>query len=441
MKKFISPVLVFAAVFVICCAFLPYTIICRENFGLFLNTPDYFRTMFSGSLPVCNIIADFAAQFFRYKFIGPAIIAGITTATFLLLRFCLSRFGLRADSACALIAGAAFFSVADGKLQIGIFVLLISACAAFLSMIFLKKREKKSVGLLDTILAAVAIAAVCLFICFNPSVKRVERWSKIEYGSYVQDWDLVIKTATPERCEKDRMMIPFALLAHNCKGELADKMFRYPIVSEEDLSSEGVNSFQGYFFAAMLYRELGSPNEAVHQLFQASTTFRHTSCFLELRELISNYYQMGNYTLARKYCGILAKSSCHKRYVEYFTDLMAGLEDVPANNAEENSLVGQISHVQASNILILSEAGINSKIAAERYLCHLLAQKDLTAFSSAFSIVADYYATVPRYFQEALAVLGAYKDKISTSVIEQYAAIALGQEVATEDTYWYYLNR
>lgn len=439
MKRLAIPVLVFVAVMLTCCLALPYTIIWKESIGLFLNTPDFMREVGGSSLPLSSLIAAFLTQFFRYRIIGPAVIAALITIIFLLARFATRRLGLRCDSVCAAIAGAAFYLTASGRLEMGVLMLLICAAAAVVAAIFFKKKPFGKTGALDMTVSAVVIVACVTAIAFKPGIKRFEDWCAIEYGCYVSDWDLVLSRATPEKCEDDRMMTPFALLALNCKNELADKMFSYPVSGEEDLHTEGVSSFQGYLFDALLYRELGSVNEWVHGLWQAACSTPHTNCFLLLRELVASNYSSGNYTLARKYCDILSRSNCHKRFTGRYYSLMEGLEDAPADSTAESATALMMSHTPVTNLISLSEIGIDSPIAPDRLFCSLLARKDLDSFALLFPAAADRYQRMPRHYQEALAVLDILPEKVSPEVRAEYERFRGGEK--NKNSFWYYLMK
>ena len=65
MRKWITPVLLFAAVFLVSRVCQPFTLICQEYEGLFLNTPDAWTRAFAQPWPLSGIVSDFLIQFYR----------------------------------------------------------------------------------------------------------------------------------------------------------------------------------------------------------------------------------------------------------------------------------------------------------------------------------------------------------------------------------------
>ena len=373
MKKHIITIIVFAAAFIVSLTRQHYTLLNQEALGLFLWTPDYLRDIFSEAWPISNLAGSFALQFFRIKFVAEALTAAIVTAIFLICRAILRRFGIGRDSISALCAAAAWAVVALSETPATGFKILFCALAALLiCTLVTRKKELAQKGWGDIILSAAIIAAGATFVCTSGKVRLNEQWATVEIASAGHNWDAVLKVATPQVTQKERLMLPYALLALNGKGQLSARIGEYPVEGPEDLDTEGLNTRRAYQFSNVLYECLGCPNEAMHQAFQAACFLPHTSSFRTLRQLVIYNYTIGDYGLVRKYCEILSHSSCHKAFIRQFEKLMA--EGEPRDISGENLSyeAGLITHDQRYNIVNLRNAGIESDIALDRFRAYLM---------------------------------------------------------------------
>ena len=117
-------------------------------------------------------------------------------------------------------------------------------------------------------------------------------------------WDKVLSVATPAAAAEDRVLIPYALLAHSERGTLPQNIFRYPVLGPEDIDLEGELTRHGYYFTSLVNECMGCTNEAIHNTFQAACTTPYGTSFGTLRQLIKFNIASGNKAMARKYCDV-----------------------------------------------------------------------------------------------------------------------------------------
>lgn len=282
----------------------------------------------------------------------------------------------------------------------------------------------------------VLVGATFLSLALNGKVKERENNATLRVAAVMSDWDRVLAIATPERAAADPDVMPYAFLALGEKGRLGSELFKYPVQSPDDfdfgLSEE--NEVR-YYFNSILYQTLQCPNEAIHSDFQLATYEAHGQSFLVLRRLLSNYYQIGNYELARKYAAVLSRSTLHGQYARYFTESMASGTPREPDSLAFRKVVPLITRDELSNLIMLGAGGINAPAAVDRVLCLLLLQRDMERFQAIFTSVRDRYTSpqgngsargtsIPRYYEEALMTLGL-TDGVSEQTRQRYADFQL----------------
>lgn len=389
-KDRLVPVLLFAAVFVAEFILRRHTFLQKEYFSLFLNTPDYWNELWNGPHPLSTLAGDFIAQFYRIAWVGPALVALAATLCFLLLRLFMRHF------------------------QIPL---------------------------------AALVFAVLLIAALLPKSRERERWARVEYGSWMQQWDKVIAAATPEAAAKDRVLIPYALLAFSQEGTLPANLFRYPVTGPQDIDLEGEITRHGYFFSQMNAECLGCTNEAIHHAFQTACTTPHGMSLGTLRQLIKYNIASGNLAMARKYCDILEKNPMNAATAraarKYIATLPAG-SHLDAGPSEKAAVV---SHNTFQTLRAMAQEGLFDQAAADRSRCLLLLQRDLRNFTASIPEGEDI-AALPLCYQQALCLVADadVQRKISPAVIqafqsymEAYNQIRMKEEDPIQPgTYWEY---
>ena len=406
MRRFLTPLLLFIGVFLAEQLLQEYTYFYQEFDGLFLWSTDYLSQMFRSSLPLSGIIGDFLTQFFRYRFVAPALSALEVVLVFLLVRSILARFRMGWDVLAVFLACAAWLAIAfSPTAKTGVAILLFLIPVFLLSRLLPKRETSPLKGWAEVAGTLILLAGVGLFLSFSSRISSREKTATLRTAVATSDWDTVLSVATPEAVQEDRSMLPFAMMALGLKGQIGDRIFDYDIQSQDDFDmNEQEDSYVSLFFRGFLYDNLQCPNEAVHNFFQLATVQRHGQSYLVLRQLVADHYKQGNFTLARKYLAILSKSSCHGRFIRYYEDLLDKGTPRAADSLDFRKNVPLMSHDPFYNLFTLDANGFRTQFLIDRVLCTLLIREDLYKFKTLFLSVKDNYPVVPKYYQRALAM-------------------------------------
>ena len=450
MKKVVVPVLVTVLALVLSLLFQPSTLVFQEYEGLFLAAPDYFTWLWSQPFPLSQLVSDFVTQFYRFG-IGPVIVAVWVLAAYFLGRGIWPKaFAGGVLAACAEWLALAFFPTAKAGV-------IVFWCLLILWILTRFVRVRASLpGRWDLTACGVLLLASALLVAFHPSIVRRERWSRVKRSIVTSRWDDVLKAASPKATEKDRELLPFALLAMGEKQQLGERMFQYPVAEENDfdmcLEDDYANSL---FFRAFLYHRLNCPHEACHELFQLATQQQHGTSALVLRQLVTEYYLLGDYTLAEKYCKVLERSSTHRAFVRTFRQFMAQGEPAPADSAAARGRIDLITKNPSYNLMLLQDNGLFADSTTDRLYATLLLQRRLDVFGTFVQkrlMHEAYYP--PVHYLEALQVL--FEENPSFSRFEfpiiappqmkRFQNFLSGVGVRTPeeqkerfgDTYWFY---
>jgi hypothetical protein len=369
MRKWITPVLLFAAVFLVSRVCQPFTLICQEYEGLFLNTPDAWTRAFAQPWPLSGIVSDFLVQFYRDPLYGALISAALITGVFLLLRGICTRVGFAWDSLPALGAGVVWFFLARASAPKPAVAVLLLLLVPWLLSFFLKKRSGKA-WKPDLALALVLVHLAAAVTIFSPAVQRNERFSRVKRDALFGVWDDLLKTVPPSVAQDDPELLPFALLALSGKEQLGNRIQEYPVIDENDLDMVYYDGNKEYYtsllFKACLYQYLGCYNEAIHNYYQWATQLDKGTSFVVLRRLVELYYLLGNYTLMEKYCRILDKSAANGTYVRHFRALSAAGTPAESSSVRERASLPVISHDPLYNLIQLERMGFSTPMLRDR---------------------------------------------------------------------------
>lgn len=372
MKKFIVPVLLAVAVYLVTLYCQAFTILRQEGLGLFLNVPDFYRALLFDPFPVSNLIGSFLVQFYSNIYVGTAIVTAMVVLIYFIARALLRRFGVSVEPLNVLLACVAWFFIAKAaNPSMGIAIILLSAIVlAAASLIFHRKDIRPGLpAVLNIGGAAAIILGAALLIKFNPTIKDGEKWSKIEFAAVQGEWDYLLKYATPEEARKDMSVVPYALMALNAQGRLANEIGDYPLLENYGLDYGDEVSYKRALFDAVLYSNLGCHNEAIHRTHQCGDFLPHCTSFRTLRMLVQENYAVGDSLLVVKYCDILDRSTLHRSFTSYYREHPCA-QRTP-NTAEESSKAPLITTKYPSfTMLQIGNAGIESGMAMERYYAY-----------------------------------------------------------------------
>lgn len=393
------PVAIVAIVWYVTLPILRYTLLMQEQKGLFLMTPDYFREVLSGSWPITTLISDFLVQFYSKPVLG-SLLTGLIVAKVYLMVYTIFRFTSFRQIVGGIGAALTWIAIAHANTpHTGVVILMFTFLAALLST-FLPYR-KNSITWKSGIFQATTVMALFLgsaaILVSDRELNQKEKWYAVEYTARVHDWDLVLAIATPELCRKDQSFVPYALLALNAKGMLAEKMFDYPITGPESLGDIGEMNWSGYSLRSQIHEVIGCPNEAIHLTCQMGMALPHGTGLGLLRQLIRLEIESGQYSLARKHAAILSRNPMNRKYSESALKMVKKAEKT-VDSSHTDSYTPSYSDLMISNNAIYNLSGIISHCpsatdaARERLLCHLLLSGDMTSFNA---LLKEYSGNIP----------------------------------------------
>ena len=197
--------------------------------------------------------------------------------------------------------------------------------------------KKSAYWILPLILLGVTPLAYSQQVSFIPFEQRYTEWSD-EYfapltSKFNQDGELVKKMvclSNEQRWEDllyrehvksyamrgSGIALRYALLAESALGTLPDNLLDYPINDEELFFYPHKSEYVASQFNRLFYLNLGIYDEAFHHAQEYSLLQRNGTCFSSLRQLADYSIEEGEFEIAEKFLEILAKSSCHKEFVE-----------------------------------------------------------------------------------------------------------------------------
>lgn len=403
MKRFVFLLSTAVLTFILSLLCQSNTLVFQEYEGLFLNTPDYFSWLWNQPFPLSQLMSDFITQFFRFNVVGPVVVALLVLFAALLGKGIWTKTDLGGVlAACAEWLVLAFSTT----IKPGI-VLLWGLLILWILFRLVRVRLPGPEGKWNTVICTVLLLITALVVVLHPTVVRKERWSKVKRSIVTSRWDDVLKAAPPKVTEKDRELLPFALLALGEKQQLGERLFSYPVLEENDfdmcLEEDYANSL---FYRAFLYHRLCCYSESCHELFQLATQQKHGTSALVLRQLVTEYYLLGNYDLVDKYCRILETSTTHKAFVKTFRQFMEEGESALPDGSAERGTIDLITKNPSYNLMLLQDNGIVGTSTQDRLYASLLLQRRLDVFGNFVMKRLEresYYP--PLHYLEAMQVL------------------------------------
>lgn len=389
MKKYIFPAILAVTVYFVSIYCQRFTILRQEGLGLFLLTPDFFRDLLFDAFPLSNLVGSFLVQFYSNFYIGAAIVSAMVVAEYFIAKALFRRFGIDMEVVNVVCACAVWIALARAaNPSMGMAIIFCSlAVLAAVSLFFRKKVEKRTIPAgFDISAGILAIAAVSLYIFLSPFIKEGEKWSKIEFAAVQGEWKYLLRVANVKEAERDIQVVPFALLALNAQGRLADEVDKYPIMENFGLDFGEDVSYRRSLFDAVLYNALGCYNEAIHRTHQCGDFLPHCTSFRTLRMLVKENHALGDSLMVVKYCDILDRSLSHRDFVEYFRNHPCP-QRTP-NTPEESAAAPLIVTSDPMGIMLqMGKAGISNPMVMDRYYAYFKLREYFRTASGTTSVV------------------------------------------------------
>lgn len=131
------------------------------------------------------------------------------------------------------------------------------------------------------------------------------RWEELLYAHHCQ--------AAAQR--GDGLALRFALLAESELGTLPQNIQYYPIMQEESFLFPHEREYATTQFNRLFYGCLGVYDEAFHQAQEFGLLQFNGICFQSLRQMVEYSIREGEWEVAEKYLGVLARSSRHGKFI------------------------------------------------------------------------------------------------------------------------------
>jgi len=487
----VSVIVLITAVAVILCWFqwFPYLLWEKEANSFFSWTNDYLRWVSTMPAPASVLLGDFLTQFYRFPLIGSMLQAVFVIAVYLSGLTILRRFNVpgwldwipvvaaailwiyqfdeeslvRTMPYVSFFFWLAIFSVIPGIwkrmtvivpafLFLPLKVFFIWMAVAFALWIIIRKdwrwdRSRSDRYFISVIIAAAVIGGTLWYNTSNEDHRKAERLGNIQFYAFTERWDALSRLIChPEKYENAE--VPYILLTLSSRGLLGDRIFHYPIYSEDFFLFSGVGTRDAYFFNQLFYDHLTMYNEAVHMVYQEKTRTRYPMSFRILMNLVKFESHRGDYVQVNKYLDLLNTATCYKSWVKSHRP---SAEETAATDTRSQRRTFFITGNTLSNLHYETECGNLNADMNTYYLCSLLIRKNLQAFINhikSHTYLIDNY--IPSHFLEAMILADAQGFKIGGMTFSQdlYERFTDFQRMIGEqdkegiiskyrDTYWF----
>lgn len=303
------------------------------------------------------------------------------------------------------------------------------------------------------------IVAGCVFgvnYCYQ---KNTEYFLRMDLAAERGDWEEVLNVA--EHSEQwSREGFFYVSLALANRGELGEKLFRYPVWGIGCLYLPRSLDYHISVVGSEFYYRLKVPNEAMHWTLQASIASPMGINFRTLKRLVDINIQKGDNRLADKYLAIMENTVVHEAWIRNRRALMqaAQTERVLPNDKIDFFIGGRPFLSDMARVL---DAGRSPEMTLDYILCGLLLNKDLSKFCQLFS---HFYRKadgqkLPKAYEEAIltslamgnpdlseSLVGAERRKAFADYNALLRHTGKNKKEAAEmmkgfkDTWWYYYH-
>lgn len=288
----------------------------------------------------------------------------------------------------------------------------------------------------------------------------MERKLKIDQAAFNGEWDNLLQESDQLK-DFDFHTLYYTNLALAMKGELPEKMFDYPQVGTIGFFIGRNLEYFNMLYGSEFHYRLGSINEAIHWMFEASVGVERVNNRILMR-LADLNLQNGYCGVAEKYLNILDKTLMYKEWVKERKQQLAHC--VPCEGVTDTTkrdfFIGGRKTI--SDLARIYDIDTTNKAAFDYMACALLLEKDLTRFFRLLLLSPYTNARrLPKVYEEALLVIGEISDNpadknrypISVKTRKRYEAYMNLYREAKKDpehaeilmkeyknTWWYYAH-
>ena len=233
---------------------------------------------------------------------------------------------------------------------------------------------------------------------------------KLVYLSNEQRWgDLLYKEHIKSDAQRGNVTaLRYALLAESALGTLPENLFEYPITDENYFFYPHERGYISLQFNRLFYLNLGIYDEAFHQAQEYGLQMTNGNCFSSLRQMIDYSIEEQEWEVADKYLQILAKSSCHKDFIEKRRTMMLAAMKNQGKNVPlraDNFVGGYPLPVEMLRLARYYQDSPNRKKMLDYAICAYILRGDKRSFQIAVKAF-DIYRTdnLPRAYREFMNI-------------------------------------
>lgn len=450
-KSVIIPAVLFVAVFCVSFFCQRYSLIYRENIGLFVFTPDWLREVFSNPMPLSNLMGSFLVQFYAEPILGPMIPAAQITIIHLCLSSFLCKCNLPFHRLSATVPALTVWCLTSNLSSIvaQTAAMLISLLLFFVGCFL--SGHRKSPRLWEVTVSLALIVGAAIFVSQRKETKSNEYYSRVTVSAGKALWNDVLFVATPDKMDDNPLLLPYATLALNGQARLSEVMFLFPVSGVDCLDLEKENNAVGHLFQSFLFETLGVPNEAIHHMFQFSANFNHSMTHLSLCRLIRLNIAAGNYKIAVKYAEILKHNLYYRYQAKRIIDKYERMEDLSDSAEVQSSMAPVMSYDSTTDIIRIVRDGKGTPVVLDRLLAYLLLELNLEDFQNLFYDYDWKGKRVPTHYQEALLMGDRIREDVTIDkeIAHKYQALieamktmdAVAIKTIARGTFWEYYYR
>ena len=397
----------------------PNTLRWMEGVSFFSVLPDFTQLQARYAEDYPDYVGAFLLQFYRWSAVGALIQTLFAWLVMFSVDVVLYRIVRRERMMwLTFVVVGAMLALQVKYYELGE-VIIFTLCALLLAgtvTIFAPNRgwiKDKKEGRLTLYILPLVLMLLGCFASFATKEYRVrEKIYRLEHLAEQENWDKILKIATPEVSAEDPVAKRYALLALLEKGQLTNKIFSYSITSADDFYFSHSLDFIGLSFNGYFNKSIGANNEVIHNYFQLNSIARFGYSAKSLRGIVDALLRQGDDVLAEKYIRILLSSATHKGWAKSRIQKLRELKLEPQVEPTPESDIWSVWH--GENPVVIETAGLleadpmNRKVA-DVLCCALLASRQMSEFLQIFDSTLSYaykgMKNLPLHYEEAVLLM------------------------------------
>ena len=442
----------------------PHTLLHLEETDYWTDGPDTCHLLYLWPREWAEIAASYLMQFYKYRLAAVLIHVAMLLLVLLSCDVVVWRLSRRRRllwlsfvpaAAVALLLQTATATLVE-SLRWAVLAVVLAVVVAVLTCRWRRAVRSSSRRTFATVavrwLPFVITAVLVVLLTTDKTRRQTELTNRIEHLTAQEQWADVLALTYDRRYALSDNDMSYSLLALSQQGQLAERLFTYPVRGLENVYSPTEN----FRFNAFFCHALGLPNEAIRYAFEEGQYMPAGFAFGTIRRMTDWLIEKGDDPqLADYYLRLLDHTTCHRRYITDRRMRMLQSPDRVAQQAPE--FVGSPSFLHEAAVVLDREPA--NTVARDYLLCGLLLLGRTDAFCQLFDqlYVQMDDKPLPRHYREALAAMRAKHPHVASThqlgddVVQAYQDFLrlmrqphTGRQQAADkyrETYWAYLLR